>query len=87
MTTIVLRRPDAAEAGTAIVEFVLLAVLLMVPMVYIVLIAFRLQSTAYALAAATREAGRAYVTAPDTEVAAHRRRPRRSSQCTTTGSS
>lgn len=70
-TTIVVRRSDA-EAGTAIVEFVLLAVLLMVPLVYVVLVAFRLQSTAYALAAATRESGRAYVTAPDTEIAAQR---------------
>jgi Flp pilus assembly protein TadG len=65
------RRPDA-EAGTAIVEFVLLAVLLMVPLVYLVLVSFRLQSTAYALAAATRESGRAFVTAPDTETAALR---------------
>ena len=81
-----LRRTDAAEAGTAIVEFVLLAVLLMVPMVYIVLVAFRLQSTAYALAAATREAGRAFVTAPDTELAQERAVAAALSRCTTTAS-
>jgi len=69
----VVQRPPA-EAGTAIVEFVLLAVLLMVPLVYVVLVAFRLQSTAYALAAATREGGRAFVSAPDTETAAQRAR-------------
>ena len=60
------------DAGTAVVEFVLLAVLLLVPMVYVVLVVFRLQSSAYALAAATRAAGRAFITAPGTDVAQER---------------
>ena len=53
------------ESGTAIVEFVWLAILLIVPLLYIVLAAFDTQRAAYAASAAARSAGRAYVTAPD----------------------
>ena len=53
------------EGGTAIVEFVWLAILLLVPMLYIVLAAFDVQRSAYAASAAARSAGRAFVTAPD----------------------
>lgn len=59
----------ADDAGNAIVEFVVLAVLLMVPLVYVVLVVFRLQAAAYALASATRDAGRAFVTAPSSDSA------------------
>lgn len=52
------------DDGNAIVEFVWLAVLLMVPLVYVLLTVFAVQRTSYGLAAATREAGRAFVTAP-----------------------
>jgi hypothetical protein len=57
------RRRD--EAGTALVEFVWLAILLIVPLLYIVLAAFDTQRAAYAASAAARSAGRAFVTAPD----------------------
>ncbi len=57
------RRRD--ESGTALVEFVWLAILLIVPMLYIVLAAFDTQRSAYAASAAARSAGRAFVTAPD----------------------
>ncbi len=53
------------ESGTAIVEFVWLAILLIVPLLYIVLAAFDTQRAAYAASSAARSAGRAYVTAPD----------------------
>lgn len=53
------------EGGTAIVEFVWLALLLIVPLLYIVLSVFETQRTAYAASAAARSAGRAFVTAPD----------------------
>lgn len=56
---------DRAESGTAIVEFVWLAILLLVPLLYVVLAAFDTQRTAYAASAAARSAGRAFVTAPD----------------------
>lgn len=57
------RRRD--ESGTALVEFVWLAILLIVPLLYIVLAAFDTQRAAYAASAAARSAGRAFVTAPD----------------------
>lgn len=53
------------QHGTAIVEFVWLAILLLVPLLYIVLAVFDTQRTAYAASAAARSATRAFVTAPD----------------------
>lgn len=58
-------QPRADERGTAIVEFVWLAILLLVPLLYIVLAVFDTQRTAYAASAAARSATRAFVTAPD----------------------
>ncbi|MGN0062817.1 MAG: hypothetical protein ACI379_01135 [Nocardioides sp.] len=60
------------EDGTAIVEFVWLALILIVPLVWIVLSVFEVQRGAFAVDAAARSAGRAFALAPD-EVAAHRR--------------
>ena len=57
------RRDD----GSAIVEFVWLAVLLLVPLLYIVLAAVTVQRTAFGLTTAAREAGRAYATAGSDE--------------------
>ena len=54
-----------AENGTAIVEFVWLAILLLVPLLYIVLAVFETQRAAYAASAAARSASRAFVTSPD----------------------
>ncbi len=54
------RGPDQ---GNAIVEFVYLAVLLMVPLAYVLLTVFRVQAAAYAVSSAAREAGRVYATA------------------------
>lgn len=56
-------RSPAGEGGSAIVEFVFLAVLLMVPLFYLVMTLSRIQAGAYAASTAAREAGRAYVTA------------------------
>jgi len=52
-----------SQAGSAVVEFVFLAVLMMVPQFYLVMVLARLQAGAYGVSAASREAGRAYVTA------------------------
>ena len=60
--TALLERDDD---GTAIVEFVWLALILMVPLLYVVLAAFDTQREAYAASAAARSAGRALVSAPD----------------------
>ena len=43
-------------------EFVYLAILLMVPLVYVLLTVFRVQGAAYAVSSAAREAGRVYAT-------------------------
>ena len=61
-------RPEG-EAGSAMIEFVFLAVLLLVPLFYLVMVLARLQAGAYAVSAASREAGRAYVTAEVAEQA------------------
>ena len=53
------------EGGTALVEFVWLAILLLVPMLYIVLAVFETQRASYAASAAARSASRAFVTSPD----------------------
>lgn len=55
--------PADAQAGSALIEFVFLAVLMMVPLFYLVMVLARLQAGAYGVSAAAREAGRAYVTA------------------------
>lgn len=60
------------DEGTAMVEFTFLAVLLMVPLVYILLTVFHVQRGAYAVTSASREAGRAYVTADTTAEAEQR---------------
>lgn len=49
------------EQGRAIVEFVFLGVLLLVPLIYIVLTVARLQAASFALTNATREAGRVFI--------------------------
>lgn len=53
------------DGGTALVEFTYLAVLMMVPLLYLLLAAFTVQRAAFAVTEAARQAGRAYVTATD----------------------
>jgi len=53
------------ESGTALVEFCWLALLLLVPLVYVVLAVFDAQRASFATAAAARAADRAFLTAPD----------------------
>ncbi|MBW3086930.1 hypothetical protein KEM60_03159 [Austwickia sp. TVS 96-490-7B] len=55
---------DSAEDGSAVVEFVFLAVILLIPVVYLVLTVSRLQAASFAVSTAAREAGRAFVTSP-----------------------
>ena len=54
------------ERGSALVEFVFIAVVVFVPLVYIVAGFSAVQRGVFASAAAAREAGRAMGTAPDT---------------------
>jgi Flp pilus assembly protein TadG len=60
------------ERGSAVVEFVFLSVLMLIPLVYLVLVLGRVQAGAYAASTAAREAGRAFVTA-ETPAQAERR--------------
>ena len=53
------------EEGNALVEFTYLAVLLMVPLVYVLTAAFQVQRAAFGVTEAARQAGRAYATADD----------------------
>jgi Flp pilus assembly protein TadG len=62
----------ADDGGNAIVEFVYLAVLLMVPLVYVLLTVFKVQAAAYAVSSAAREAGRVYATSTDLDDAGPR---------------
>jgi Flp pilus assembly protein TadG len=52
------------EQGNAIVEFSWLAILLMVPLVYVMLGVFDVQRASYGATAATRAAGRAFIIVP-----------------------
>ena len=71
--TQVLHRVRArGDDGRAIVEFVFLGILLLLPLTYLVLTLARIQSAAFSGSLAAREAGRAFVTGVDDE-AAHAR--------------
>ena len=53
------------EAGSALVELSWLAIILLVPLIWIVVSVFEVQQGAFATSAAARAAGRAYALAPD----------------------
>ncbi len=57
-------RERSSESGSALVEVTWLAILLLVPLVYVVLAVFEVQKAAFGATAAARAAGRAYVMAP-----------------------
>ncbi|HET8614348.1 MAG TPA: TadE/TadG family type IV pilus assembly protein [Actinomycetales bacterium] len=54
-----------ADEGSAVVEFCLLSVLMLVPLVYLVMVLGRVQAATLAAQSAAREAGRVFVTASD----------------------
>ena len=58
-------RLTGSDAGSALIEFAFLGVVLFVPLVYLVLSVFAVQRAAYGATAAAREAGRAWATAAD----------------------
>lgn len=63
MTAVRPRTTARDEGGSAVVEFVVLGVLLLIPLVYLVMTLARVQAGSYAVSQASREAGRAFVTA------------------------
>ena len=60
-----LRRRLASEEGSALVEFVYIALVVFVPLIYIVAGFSAVQRGVFSSTAAAREAGRAIATAPD----------------------
>jgi hypothetical protein len=68
------RFAPGSESGSAVVEFVFLAVLLLVPLLYLVMTLGRVQAGAFAVSMSAREAGRAYVTASSQDAAIARAR-------------
>jgi len=57
------RRLSRRDGGRAVVEFVFIGVLLLVPLIYLVIALARVQAAAFAVSTAAREAGRAFTTA------------------------
>lgn len=51
------------DDGAAVLEFVFLAVLVLVPLVYLVIAVMRVEAAGYAVTQAAREAGRAFIQA------------------------
>ncbi|GAB3031209.1 hypothetical protein GCM10011376_24320 [Nocardioides flavus (ex Wang et al. 2016)] len=64
------RRRD--DQGSALVELSWLAIILLVPLIWIVISVFEVQQGAFATSAAARAAGRAYALAPDDATGAAR---------------
>lgn len=60
------------DDGRAVVEFVFLGILMLLPLLYLVLTTARLQAASFAASLASREAGRAFVTGRDDANAAER---------------
>lgn len=66
------RTVSERDDGTALIEFIWLGLLLLVPLVYLMVAASGVQRAAYGVSAASRAAGRAFVLAPDVSVARER---------------
>jgi Flp pilus assembly protein TadG len=70
-----MRRPETrGERGSALVEFSWLAILLLIPLIWVVLSVFEVQRGAFAVSAAARAAGRAYALADSDATGAARAR-------------
>lgn len=68
----ILRNVRTDEEGTAVIEFIWLALLLIVPIVYILIAVFDVQRAAYGVSAASRSAARAFILAPNVPTAYER---------------
>lgn len=66
-----MRRPHD-DGGNAIIEFVFVAVVVLVPLVYVIVAVATVQRSQLAVAQAARQAGRAFATSGSTRVAAAR---------------
>jgi hypothetical protein len=68
------RPPGRDERGSGLVELTWLAILLLVPLLYVVLTVFEVQRAAFGVSTGARAAGRAFSQAPSEAVAHHRAR-------------
>jgi Flp pilus assembly protein TadG len=59
-------RDEVGDAGNAVIEFVFVAVLILIPLVYFVVAVASVQRSSVAVTHAAREAGRAFATADST---------------------
>ncbi len=55
-----LRNTWSADEGNAVIEFIIIGVLVLIPMAYLVLCVMRVQAATFASTQAVREAGRAF---------------------------
>jgi Flp pilus assembly protein TadG len=60
-------RDEVGDAGNAVIEFVFVAVLILIPLVYFVVAVASVQRSSVAVTHAAREAGRAFATADSTD--------------------
>ena len=60
-------RDEVGDAGNAVIEFVFVAVLILIPLVYFVVAVASVQRSRVAVTHAAREAGRAFATADSTD--------------------
>ncbi|MET3976437.1 TadE/TadG family type IV pilus assembly protein [Cellulosimicrobium sp. TH-20] len=58
---------QSADRGSAVVEFLGVALVLLLPVLYLVLTVGRVQAATFAVEGASREAARAFVTAPSSD--------------------
>jgi Flp pilus assembly protein TadG len=65
-------RPRSDDGGSAIIEFVFVAVIVMVPLVYLIAAVATVQRNTLAVAQAARDAGRAFATSDSTDQARER---------------
>jgi hypothetical protein len=65
VTAVLRRLRQRGDAGSAVVEFVALGVLLLIPVVYLVVVMGRVQAGVFAAEGAAREAARAFTAADD----------------------
>ncbi|MCC9146479.1 MULTISPECIES: hypothetical protein [unclassified Arthrobacter] len=64
--------PEPDEAGSAVVEFIFLGLLLLVPVVYLVITAGQVQGASFAVVNAADSAAKVYAAAPDALTAEQR---------------
>lgn len=69
-----MNRAPSSDGGAAMIEFVVLAVVLAVPLAYLLLAVFDVQRAAYGASSATREAARVFVRAPSIAIGEDRAR-------------